>query len=71
MSITAVVKNDTIKLPLGMHVPDGTQARIIFEPATEQNLLGRYAALVGFTDALPEDMAENRDWYLHGKRTEA
>ena len=33
MSITAIVENDTIKLPPGVHVPDGTQARIVFETA--------------------------------------
>ncbi len=29
MSITGIVENDTIKLPPGMHVPDGTKAEII------------------------------------------
>jgi hypothetical protein len=28
MSITATVKNGTIKLPPGMHLPDGTQVHI-------------------------------------------
>ena len=28
MSITAIVENDTIKLPPGVHVPDGTKAEI-------------------------------------------
>jgi hypothetical protein len=28
MSITGTVKNDTIKLPLGVHVPDGTRVEI-------------------------------------------
>jgi len=26
----------------------------------------RYAGLIGITDALPADMAENHDHYLHG-----
>ena len=26
----------------------------------------RYAGLIGITDHLPEDMAENHDHYLHG-----
>ena len=67
MSITATIENDSIKLPPGMHVPDGTKARIIFEPAAVQTLAKRYAALVGFTDALPENMAENHDHYLPGR----
>ena len=28
MSITATVENDTIKLPAGVHVPDGTRVEI-------------------------------------------
>ncbi len=65
MSITAIVENDTIKLPPGVHVPDGTQARIVFETAGGRTLTERYARLIGITDQLPEDMAENHDHYLH------
>ena len=36
MSITATVENDTIKLPVGVHVPDGTKVSIETVPATEQ-----------------------------------
>ena len=28
MSITAIVENDTIKLPAGIHLPDGTRVQI-------------------------------------------
>jgi hypothetical protein len=28
MSITAIVENDTIKLPAGVHLPDGTRVQI-------------------------------------------
>ena len=31
MSITAIVENDTIKLPPGVHVPDGTKAEIVLQ----------------------------------------
>lgn len=34
MSITATVENDTIKLPEGVHLPDGTAVRV--EPITAQ-----------------------------------
>ena len=64
MSITAIVENDTIKLP--MHVPDGTRARIVFETDGDRPLAERCAGLIGVTDQLPEDMAENHDHYLHG-----
>ena len=66
MSITSIVENDTIKLPPGAPVPDGTSARIIFETVAGRTLAERYAGLIGFTDALPEDMAENHDHSLHG-----
>jgi hypothetical protein len=66
MSITGIVENDTIKLPPGVHVPDSTSARIILETAAGRTLAERYAGLIGITEALPEDMAENHDHYLHG-----
>jgi hypothetical protein len=66
MSITATVENDTIRLPPGIHVPDGTPARVILETVGGKTLAERYASLIGITDALPEDMAENHDHYLHG-----
>ena len=65
MRITATVENDTIKLPPGVHVPDGTKARIVFEPAAGRSLAERYAGLIGITDQWPGDMAENHDHYLH------
>lgn len=32
MSFTAMVENDTIKLPDGVHVPDGTKVEITLPP---------------------------------------
>ena len=49
-----------------MHVPDGTSARIIFETAAGRTLAEQYAGLIGITDALPEDMAENHDHFNRG-----
>ena len=70
MSITATVENDTIKLPPGVHMPDGTRVSIeTTEPAAEvprRSLAERYAKYVGLADDLPEDMAKNHDHYLHG-----
>lgn len=70
MSITATVENDTIKLPPGVHLPDGTRVRIeTHEPtavAPSGSLAERYAKYVGLADDLPEDMAKNHDHYLHG-----
>jgi hypothetical protein len=39
MSITATVENDTIKLPAGVHVPDGTKVEITLPP--EGGIAGR------------------------------
>jgi hypothetical protein len=75
MSITAIVENDTIKLP--MHVPDGTQVEISVRPADgaeEEEDLTLYETLkdiIGKAEGLPPDFAAEHDHYLHGtpKRT--
>ena len=70
MSITAIVENDTIKLPV--HVPDGTKVEITLpeKPAAAEvprkTFAERYAKYEGIADALPVDFAENHDHYLHG-----
>ena len=73
MSITAIVENDTIKLPPGVHLPDGTEvsnetadAAGAAGAASRGTLAERYAKFVGLADDLPEDMAKNHDHYLHG-----
>ena len=71
MSITAIVENDTIKLPPGVHLPDGTEVSI--EPRTPRHttetqprtLAERYAEFIGILDG-PEDLAENHDHYASG-----
>lgn len=74
MSITVIVENDTIKLPV--HVPDGTRLEITLPPesagpdsaapAPRRTIAERYAKFVGFADDLPMDMAKYHDHYLHG-----
>jgi hypothetical protein len=71
-SITATVENNVIKLPAGIHLPDGTPVRV--EPLTD--LAGkpfgeRYAKFIGAVKDAPADLAENHDHYLYGapKRT--
>jgi hypothetical protein len=72
MSIIAIVENDTIKLPAGVHLPNGTAVRI--EPLTEEPrkpFAERYAKFIGCVKGAPRDLAENHDHYLYGglKRT--
>jgi hypothetical protein len=68
MSITAVVENDTIKLPPGVHVPDGTKVEITLPEAApaRKSVAQRYAKLAGLADDMPADLARNLDHYVHG-----
>lgn len=71
MSITATVTNDTIKLPAGVHVPDGTKVEITLP---EEGSAGEASAtlydslkdFIGAAQGLPEDFAAEHDHYLHG-----
>jgi hypothetical protein len=71
MSITAVVENNTIKLPPGVDVPDGTKAEVILkteEPAGQApgSFFESIEDLIGSVDGLPEDFAAEHDHYIHG-----
>jgi hypothetical protein len=74
MSFTATVEKGTIKLPPGVHLPDGT--RVTVEPAIDtpaeapaqpqQSFAERYAKYVGCVDTGLGDLAKNHDHYLYG-----
>ncbi|HYR57529.1 MAG TPA: hypothetical protein VEO95_02820 [Chthoniobacteraceae bacterium] len=67
MSITAIVENDTIKLPL--HVPDGTRVEITLpEPsaAATENPHAWMLRYAGIVDDMPADLAVEHDHYLYG-----
>ena len=74
MSITAIVENDTIKLPLGTHVPDGTRveitlpAKLAASAATDgtPTLFETLQDFIGMAQGLPEDFAAEHDHYIHG-----
>ena len=70
MSITATVENDTIRLPEGLHLPDGTQVvieTIDRSAESEDDSLSRcLLKFAGIADDLPSDLAANLDHYLHG-----
>jgi hypothetical protein len=74
MSIRGKVENDIIKLPDGVHLPNGTE--VIIEPIrrvlsdsdelpskTFAESFGKYFGMI--KDG-PGDMAENHDHYLYG-----
>lgn len=70
MSITATVENDTIRLPEGLHIPDGTQVvieNIERSAGSEDDSLSRcLLKFAGIADDLPSDLARNHDHYTHG-----
>ena len=74
MSITAIVENDNIKLPV--HVPDGTRVEITLPAASAATddgptLYDALKDIIGKAEGLPADFAAEHDHYIHGtpKRT--
>lgn len=67
MSFTAIVEHDTIKLPPGVHLADGTRVSIEAETTSHPSVADRYSRLIGIADDLPEDLALNHDHYIHGQ----
>ena len=64
MSFTATVENDTIKLPPGVHLPDGTKVSI--EPEAARGLHDWMLKYAGIADDVPADLASEHDHYLYG-----
>jgi hypothetical protein len=65
MSFTATVENDTIKLPPGVHLPDGTKVQIEPEASVPGNALAWLAEFAGTIEG-PVDFAAEHDHYVHG-----
>lgn len=70
MSITAIVQNNTIKLPPGVNLPDGTEVTIdapeAAAPAPGMTLAERLAPFIGCVHSGVGDLADNHDHYLYG-----
>ena len=71
MSIAATVENDTIKLPPGVHLPDGTNVEITLldksaAPEGGTTLHERLKDFIGCIKDGPEDLATEHDHYAHG-----
>jgi hypothetical protein len=72
MTFIATVQNDSIQLPAGVHLPDGTQ--VMVEPAERKpseekprkTMAERYAKYIGCVTDAPPDLAENLDQHLYG-----
>ena len=76
MSFTATVQNDTIKLPPGVHLPDGTKVVIEQEDKVgASELRARSPAFAsvlkhaGTVESLPEDFAARHDDYIRGRES--
>jgi hypothetical protein len=65
MSITAIVENGMVRLPEGVHLPDGTQVTIETLGEAAPSLAERLAPFIGIWDG-PADLAVNHDHYLYG-----
>ena len=65
MSIVAIVEKDTIRLPPGVHLPDGTMVRVEPEGESWGNSLAWLGAFAGMVEG-PKDLAAEHDHYAHG-----
>ena len=73
MSITLAVEKDTIKLPTGVHLPDGTKVEVILpgETVAKEEGATLYERMKDFVGCLkdgPADLAAEHDHYAHGVR---
>ena len=71
MSVTGIFENDTIKLPPGFHLPNGTNVEIFLpgekmEPSAGTTLHERMKDFIGCIKDCPEDLAAEHDHYAHG-----
>ena len=67
MSIIATVINDTIKLPAGTHLENGTQVSVLpMREAPATTFAQRYGKFIGIMKNGPTDLAANHDHYLYG-----
>jgi hypothetical protein len=64
--IKATVINDTIKLPAGVHLEDGTEVIVVPQPKKRSSFFERYKDLIGKRGTGIGDLAMNHDHYLYG-----
>ena len=67
MSVTGTVKNGVVVLPSDVHLMEGQQVEIMPAPTSpEDGLLREIAQTIPVARDLPDDLAINLDYYLHG-----
>lgn len=68
MTYKGTIRNGVIVLEEGVILPEGAEVRVeAMEDAKAMSTLAeRFADIIGGTEGLPEDLAENHDHYLHG-----
>jgi len=71
MNFTATVVKNTIRLPAGIHFPDGTRVLVEAVHAPEdtpkESISQSLERFIGIADDLPSDLARNLDHYVHGQ----
>lgn len=69
MICTVKVENGTIRLPPGLHLPEGSEVQLtVPDSVATASFAERYAAYIGAANDLPADLAQNLDHYVHGHR---
>jgi hypothetical protein len=71
MTLRGHVKNGAVVLDEPVGLPDGTDVEVEVRPVGEAggggpSLYERLQDVVGSAEGLPEDMAANHDYYIHG-----
>jgi len=68
MTLIGTVENGKIALPAGVELPSGTQVKIetLDNLPSPPALAETLKEFVGIFDDLPQDLARNHDYYLHG-----
>lgn len=62
------VKNGVIVLTPPASLPEGAEVEVapLADDQPAPTLAERYKSIIGIIEALPSDMAENHDHYIHG-----
>lgn len=69
MSFTGIVKDGVVVLPPGLKLADGLEVQLTIPDSTspeEAVVLHETATPLPTVDGLPDDLAINHDFYLHG-----